>query len=789
MLPNDFLNSDGSKSGIQTLSTYWVDVLEYGTFYNQNQYWMATKYGGFTVPNGYTEFTTPVVGGVSWPTSIWASNGRTVANGSTNYTVPDNYFSGRDSAAMVTGLSNAFSQISSAISATTTALAISTPQLVSTNNAAYSVSYDSSTWTSQLIGSSLSYDVNGNATTTAVWNALPNLDAQVTANGYSSGSRNIATWNDATKAGVPFVATSLSSAEQTDLTPPSTGITATTAVNYLRGDRSNEGTLFRTRASPGLLGDIVDSRAIAVGPPSGPIQNQNNLGYAAFQSTYAARKTVVYAGSNDGMLHAFDGSISSSDPTAGKELWAYVPGAIYAGPTGTPYVNGLVSRTFKTFTHYYLVDASPVIQDVDFDNAGGSFSSTNSDWHSILVGGLGKGGMSFYAIDVTNPAAMTSDSAVAGKVLWEFNQSTITSYGSTATIGYSFGLAAIVKTAKYGWVVILTSGYDNADGIGYFFMVNPKTGALLEPPISTGAGSATSPLGLTFATAYINDSTDGTADAIYAGDLYGDVWRVDLTPKTGNYAAPTKIAHVVDPSAGNPQPITTRPLIAVSGTTGKRYVVFGTGKTLASTDLSSTQQNTIYSIYDGTGASGGFFTSSSPTLPTGVTYPIVRSELQAVTSLITGVPSSTTSKMGWYIDLAAATSSVAAEQVDVDPTEDNGIAAFGINLNNGSACSPSGSGRVVAFDVGTGITALTDSNGNPIGSYQLSNRIVDLTYVNVNGSSIDLTVGTTGTNTNTGTGTGTGTSGNACQLCNPPGNFTTSNSPTKLNWHEVKGAN
>jgi type IV pilus assembly protein PilY1 len=796
MLPNAFLNADGTKSSTQTVSTYWVDVLEYGKFYNQNQYWMATKYGGFTVPGGYTEFTTATVGGTAWPTSIWASNGRTVSNTvsgvTTNYTVPDNYYSGRDSAAMVTGLSNAFSAISSSIAATTTALSISTPQLVSTNNAAYSVSYDSTTWTSQLIGSSLSYDAYGNPTTATVWNGLSNLDAQVTAGGYASGSRNIATWNDSTKAGVAFVSTALSAAEQLNLTPPSTGITAATAVNYLRGDRSNEGTsglgLFRTRASPGLLGDIVGSRAIAVPPPSGSIQNQHNLGYAAFESQWAGRKTVVYAGANDGMLHAFNGSISSSDPTAGKELWAYVPGSLYAGPTGTPYVNGLVSRTYKTFTHYYMVNASPVIQDVDFNNAAGTFSSTSSDWHTILVGGLGKGGMSFYAIDVTDPSVMTSDTAVAGKVLWEFNQSTITGYGSTATIGYSFGPPAIVKTAKYGWVVILTSGYDNADGIGYFFMVNPKTGALLEPPISTGTGSASSPSGLTFASAYINDSTDGTADAIYAGDLYGNVWRVDLTPKTGNYAAPYKIAQVVDPVAGNPQAITTRPVIAISATTAKRYVVFGTGKTLSSSDLFSTQQNTIYSIYDGTGDSGGFFTSTSPTLPSGVTYPIVRGELQAVTNLVTGVPSNTTKKMGWYIDLAAATSTLPAEQVDVTPTEDNGIAAFGINLSNGSACSPSGSGRIDAFSVGTGVTALTDSSGNAAGTYQLGNRIVDVTFVNVNGSSIDLTVGTTGVNAGGGGGGGGG-AGNTCQLCNATGNFTSSNSPTKLNWREVKGAN
>ena len=34
--------------------------------------------------------------------------------------------------------------------------------------------------------------------------------------------------------------------------------------------------------------------------------------------------------------------------------------------------------------------------------------------------------------------------------------------------------------------VIFPSGYNNADGHGYLFFVNPRTGALLEPPVATG---------------------------------------------------------------------------------------------------------------------------------------------------------------------------------------------------------------------------------------------------------------------------------------------------------------
>ena len=77
---------------------------------------------------------------------------------------------------------------------------------------------------------------------------------------------------------------------------------------------------------------------------------------------------------------------------------------------------------------------------------------------------------------------------------------------------------SVVKTAKYGWVVIFTSGYNNSDGKGYFFIVNPRTGALLEA-VATSDGSTTSPLNMAHHTAYVPDYTDFTSDSVYAGDL------------------------------------------------------------------------------------------------------------------------------------------------------------------------------------------------------------------------------------------------------------------------------
>ena len=185
---------------------------------------------------------------------------------------------------------------------------------------------------------------------------------------------------------------------------------------------------------------------------------------------YHTAAHMVYAGANDGMLHGFVG-------TSGLEQFAYVPSPLFQGPNGTPQVDGLAQIGNPSYIHHNYVDATPAAFDIDMSRTVGFSgivnynSAAGTPWRTVLIGGLGKGGKSFYALDITDPANMTSESAVAGKVLWEFTD---------PTMGYSYGTPVVVKTLKYGWVAILTSGYDNADGFGYLYFVNPSTGALLR---------------------------------------------------------------------------------------------------------------------------------------------------------------------------------------------------------------------------------------------------------------------------------------------------------------------
>lgn len=711
-------------SGTQTVSTYWMDVMEYQTAAASNPYWLAAKYGGFTVPTGYDPTQTRTALTQSW----WNSAGETITMGSTTALRPDNYFLAGNANQMVTGLTKAFSSIASAVSAYTTSLALSSAQVADSGSASYAAQYASRTWSGVLTASNVTIGSDLSTTATVMWTSTAKLATQLAGTGWNT-ARRVATWNGS--AGQPFRYANLSASQKAALATSYRGSDASDYLNYLRGDQTQEagsttsGSSQAYRARSVLLGDIVGSRVTPVAAPSLSYSDSVNPGYAAFKSTWASRPTVVYVGANDGMLHAFNGALSGSD--AGNEIFAYVPSALFQGPSGTPNTaasDGLTALGNPNYSHRYYVDATPLAFDIDFNYAGGSLttsSAATSDWRSVLIGGLGKGGKSYYAIDVTNPAAMSTESVVAAKVLWEFTD---------ATMGYSYGAPTVVKTAKYGWVVALTSGYNNSDGYGYVYLVNPKTGALLEK-LRTGTAAA----GLAQAAAYVRDFTDGTADAIYAGDLDGQVWRFDLTG-TAAYPAPLLLARLTDAS-GNAQPVTTQPLIEIQPSTKQRYVMLGTGRLLASSDVDSALGQDFYALIDG--SASAFNTAAA--LPSGVSFPLVRANLTALTDL-SRAASFGASAMGWYVDLGSDGSSGIAWRMVTAPTTTSGVVAFASTLTTADACSPSGTSRVYAINFGTGQSALQNNAAYIAASY----AVTDLRFTSSSNGGTTLSVGSsTGT--------------------------------------------
>lgn len=563
-------------------------------------------------------------------------------------------------------------------------VAVSNANVTPGDNFSYASNYNSGNWSGDLNAYPID-PVSGQPTTTSAWSpsASSQLDSQV----FTTG-RIIATSSQG--VGIPFRWNNLSGTQQSLLNTPISPIgtrDGSNVLNFLRGNRSLEGVNYRVRGH--ILGDIINAEPVIV---RSPLMNYADNGYASFKAQYTSinpRVGMVYQAANDGMLHAFDAD-------TGGESWAYVPGLLFnSRMTAYPNTSTLAGLSFKTnFQHAYMVDSTPASGDADFGNT--ASRQSNPDWRTMLVGGLGKGGRGYYALDITDPVN-ANEAALAKKVLWEFPKSNTSNPNN---IGFSYGTPVIAKTSATGWVVLVASGLNNGtnagdsggDGMGHLYVLDARTGDVIRD-IKTGSGSSSSPSGLSHLSAWVNNPmTDPTVSYVYGGDLNGNVWRFDLTSSNPSSWFVTKVASLVD-NQGNAQPITTMPELAMVN--GKRMIYVGTGQYLSSNDVNTTSTQSMYGLMD------------DVTVKNGTVINPLRSSLQGQTISTSGGQLNITNnavsagKQGWYADFPAR-----GERMITSPTLANTTLVFTTIIpSSADPCSPGGSSVMYTLNYQNGGSA------------------------------------------------------------------------------------
>ena len=297
--------------------------------------------------------------------------------------------------------------------------------------------------------------------------------------------------------------------------------TAGAIINFIRGCEPTDcadqaGLRFRqTLAYAGgpyktwKMGDPIHSTPTVVAAPRERYDViYGDAGYRAFYQLYRYRREVVYVGTNDGMLHAFNGGFyhkgddpsttgstevehgwftkNPTDNTSGKklgtELWGYIPYEL---------LPQLLWLTRPDYTHVYYVDLKPKVTDAAIfcetastgvpagPGAGkcidGQPGVTHpGGWGTILIGGFRMGGScgncasgsgappmvvggrnfysAYFVLDVTDPE---SDP----KLLWSF---------SDANLGLTTSFPTVVRVnpldepktsnVKASWFALFGSG-------------------------------------------------------------------------------------------------------------------------------------------------------------------------------------------------------------------------------------------------------------------------------------------------------------------------------------------
>ncbi|TWD90681.1 type IV pilus assembly protein PilY1 [Variovorax beijingensis] len=655
---NNIVPAGRDTATSQHMTTFTIGLGVNGTLDYDRNYLTQTSGSYVDLVNGAANWPAPDIsdsgGEATNIDDLWhaAVNGR------------GQYYSALNATALAEAISGVVNTIQE-VSGTSSAASTSALELVAgDNNQVYKASYTTKKWSGDVEAFTLNGDT-GAIGTTAVWSAKAKLNATPYANRKiyyrqpNTTTLRAFEWTnlDADGYGTYFsnlcsrtlvAVQCLNDATADEKAKINSG---DNLVKFLRGDRTFEsastanGTtraLYRPRAG-GVLGDIINGAPAYVGKP--PF-TYSDAGYSSFVVAKKDRKPMVYVGANDGMLHAF----SAGGTDAGTERWAYVPSIVM------PEMYRLADTSYES-RHRYFVDGAPVIGDI----------KVGSDWKTILVGGLNKGGRGYYALDITDPESP--------KALWEFTD---------ANLGLTFGNPVITKRKDGTWVVVFASGYNNGsdggggDGKGRLYVVNANTGVkVITGDIPTTAGTASDPSGLAKINTWIDDVSDNTSKRFYGGDLQGNLWRFDVD----NLVLPNQGALLLakfQVNATTPQPITTRPeTVEVSG---KPVIIVATGRYLGAADVEDTTQQTIYAVKDSLTDTG------MGDVRTNIGMVKQTFTVSGNTATITKNPVNWTTNNGWWADLPHT-----GERVFTNLALQFGVLSVATGIPNGDACSSGGS--------------------------------------------------------------------------------------------------
>ena len=481
---------------------------------------------------------------------------------------------------------------------------------------------------------------------------------------------------------------------------PANTATIDALITYLRGAPNAS---FRARSS--ALGDIVNSSPVVSVPDDdygwvGWWSNNTDttlkgLGtsYKSYLEAKESRGPTVYAGANDGMLHAFDGQ-------TGKELFGFIPYSSlqHIGELANP-----------EYAHQYYVDGPAAVADAYY----------GGNWHTVVIGTTGAGGAqkstssdilpqgSVFAMKVDTPASVSESD-----LLWDL------SGRHDADLGQVIGTPAVVAVkspAGARFVALFGNGADSGNGCPVLYAVDIGTGEVLArlKPVGTTYCNKN---GLVSIRSTALKNFNGLADTVYGGDLQGHVWKFDLSsadPADWGLAYEDPLFSAVD-GDGKAQPITGGIRLA-TGPGGGEMVYFGTGRYLTTEDPSDQSTQSLYGILD----------NMTSVISGGRDSVLARRTMAATTGsgssyesrTVTGSGVNYLTQRGWYLDLVVGTDKKGERFIGTPTLQGGTIYFVTYTPTQGTDCGGGGENWEYGVNSLTGagmLDGIADANGSTI---------------------------------------------------------------------------
>ena len=383
----------------------------------------------------------------------------------------------------------------------------------------------------------------------------------------STSVRRIYTWNPSTLNLVEVKGDASSLATLQAIEPSiDAGI-----VDFIRGNDGTETGKKRLR----VLGPLINTVPSIVAGPN--LYSQSNLTetatHKAFEEVYENRRTVIWIGSNDGMLHAFDFD-------TGRELFALLPPQLLATQKTLHdnYVDAGRKGTGQPvgFENHYGVAGSLRFSDVFFDG------SPTGQWRTVGLMTLAEGGDLLAAIDITHPFA--GDASASPALPADPNYGTFPRTGDLASapvqviwqktsadlpgLGQTWSLPAVGPSAADKWSINFGTGYDpssvwTSPKKERAFLLNPVDGSPVggvasvevDPEAGAWVGNQTFADGVRFDHKASGFASDNIATRALQADLNGRIWFFNTDDLSATGADKPIVGIDASAVAGQSQPI------------------------------------------------------------------------------------------------------------------------------------------------------------------------------------------------------------------------------------------
>ncbi len=214
-------------------------------------------------------------------------------------------------------------------------------------------------------------------------------------------------------------------------------------------------------------------------------------------------RSVIFAGGNDGMFHAFD------DET-GEELWAFIP------PDLLNKLQALHQDVLEIFV----------------DGSSRAYISHNEDgsiYQAILIIGERRGGNQYYALDVTNP--------LVPQYIWKIGPE-ITGFSELGQTWSTPNIGKVTIGAEDKYVAFIGGGYDEnqdndpltaSDTKGRaIYIVDILNGSLVKRFSVSDTGYSSMTYSIPSDITKVDTDGNGKIDRLYVGDMGGRMWRFDI---------------------------------------------------------------------------------------------------------------------------------------------------------------------------------------------------------------------------------------------------------------------